>query len=306
MPNWCSNRVEISCSSIHKEAIVNFAKGAIDPYFSKAVLASIKLFLAGCAGILKPVDPVDYRPYPDLLKHGIGETTERNIAYQEWLELLIANSELTEDTCARIISVYEKTGLPAIDWRMLNAEQQAAIGALLDQKHFDWLEFRMEPVTHEALWKELSVTPDQCRPFDMRYLIPSRLACEINGFNGKLLDGVTNSYDLYCHLYGVKWPVGYSISVEEANENLLIVDFDTPWAPPDVEVFKRLSDLYQCRIDHYYSELGACYCGHSEYQKGKIVDALAGDLVFGEPDEDGFNAVTGPEYILGNVRDYGG
>lgn len=307
MPNWCANRAEIYCPSIHTEDIVKFAKGEIDPYLSRSIQASIKLFIAGYAGILKPVGSARYSPFPDLLKHGVGEVNDCNSAFHDWLHLLQANSDLTKETCEQILNLYAKTGLPDLAWDQLSEDQQACVAELLDRKHHDWLGFDWGKTrSHEDMWKSLNETSGTASPFDMRYLIPTQLAPEINGFNGKLLKDIISTYDLYLHLYDVKWPVGHSIGIEEASESLVIVDFDTPWGPPAQEVFRRLSALYQCRIVHYFCEQGMGFCGFAEYENAAFVNGSSDELQYGEEDEEGHSDIVGPDYIFGNVAHYGG
>lgn len=307
MPNWCANRAEIYCPSIHTEDIFRFAKGETDPYLSRAIQASIKLFIAGYAGILKPVSPARYSPFPDLLQHGIGEMNERNSAFHDWLHLLQANSDLTKETCEQILNLYAKTGLPDLAWDQLSEVQQASVAELLDRKHHDWIGFDWgKPRTHEDMWQSLTETSDTASPFDMRYLIPTQLAPEINGFNGKLLKDIIPTYDLYLHLYDVKWPVGHRINIEEVSESLVIVDFDTPWGPPTQEVFRRLSALYPCRIVHYFCEQGMGFCGFAEYVNAALVNGSGDELQYSEEDEEGCSDIVGPDYILGNVAHYGG
>jgi hypothetical protein len=39
---------------------------------------------------------------------------------------------------------------------------------------------------------------------DFRLIFPTRLACEPNGFNGRLLERVQSTCDLHCANYGIK------------------------------------------------------------------------------------------------------
>jgi hypothetical protein len=307
MPNWCANRVEIHCPPIHTKDIVRFAKGEIDPYLSKTIKASIKLFIAGCAGLLKPVRPIQYSPFPDLLRHGVGEVNDCNSAFHDWLHFLQANSDLTKETCEQILTLYAKTGLSDLAWNQLSEVQQACVAELFKRKNDDWFGFVLgKPPSDEGMWQSLNEIPDKAIPFDMRYLIATQLAAEINGFNGKLFAGIIATYDLYIQLYDVKWPVGESINVQERGEGLVIVDFDTPWGPPAQEVFQRLSGLYQCRILHYFSERGMGYCGFAEYVNACFVNGASDNLQYGQEDDDGACDIVAPEYIVGNVAHYGG
>ncbi|STU59161.1 Protein of uncharacterised function (DUF1281) [Klebsiella pneumoniae] len=62
MPNWCSNRLDIT---LHNAADMPALKHWIYaddgiPAWQTAIAQSLHLLLAGCAGILKPVRPLSF------------------------------------------------------------------------------------------------------------------------------------------------------------------------------------------------------------------------------------------------------
>lgn len=72
MPNWCSNRLDIT---LHNAADMPALKHWIYaddgiPAWQTAIAQSLHLLLAGCAGILKPVRPLSFPPLPELTSYG--------------------------------------------------------------------------------------------------------------------------------------------------------------------------------------------------------------------------------------------
>lgn len=198
-------------------------------------------------------------------------------------------------------SLYEKTGLSGLKWEEMNNEQQLIIEKLVDRKNDDWFGKKQ---SHAELW-ETAGGAEKAPPFDMRLLVPTLLTCELNGFNGRLFEGVPSSYDLYHDLYDVKWPVGCELRVEEYDD-VIIVDFDTPWCAPSQNVFEKFSELFQCSVTHRYSEAGMGFCGFAVYKNGFLQENQFDDIQYGEPNEDDISDVVGPDYILGQVAHYGG
>lgn len=107
---------------------------------------------------------------------------------------------------------------------------------------------------------------------DLRFLCPTQLACEVNGFNGRLLTGVSSTYDLYTYYYGIKWPANCEPEMYYSG-NTLVLDFDTAWAPPSEAVLSMLSERYSCRLMHYFSEAGCDFCGYAQYQQGEQTES---------------------------------
>lgn len=88
MSEWCQNRFEITGKSVCIDVLLQWINGADTPRYRHAILQSIQLFLAGCAGILKPVRTVSYIPFQGLVRHSVGQSTAANLAFEQWLELL--------------------------------------------------------------------------------------------------------------------------------------------------------------------------------------------------------------------------
>lgn len=80
MSEWCTNRLEFSGKSVCIDILLEWVTGAEVPRYRHAVQQSIRLFLAGCAGILKPTSTTEYRPYPPLIPLGTGPASSPNQA----------------------------------------------------------------------------------------------------------------------------------------------------------------------------------------------------------------------------------
>jgi hypothetical protein len=88
MFSWCKNRLEITGKSDCINVMQSWITGIEIPLYRHAIRQAIKLFLAGCAGMLKPVKATEYRAYPELVSSGTGVGTSPNQAFQHFLELL--------------------------------------------------------------------------------------------------------------------------------------------------------------------------------------------------------------------------
>lgn len=75
MSEWCHNRLEITGKSVCIDVMLQWIKGTDVPRHRHAVQQSIKLFLAGAAGILKPVRTTSYPPCQGLVRAGTGLST---------------------------------------------------------------------------------------------------------------------------------------------------------------------------------------------------------------------------------------
>ncbi|BEM36265.1 hypothetical protein SME06J_49570 (plasmid) [Serratia marcescens] len=85
------------------------------------------------------------------------------------------------------------------------------------------------------------------------------------------------------------------------------IDFDTRWAPPECGDIRALSKQFSCHVIHTFSEAGEGFCGYHVYACGEYIDSASDDLEWSEErDEYGYARVVGPEYVLGNVPNYGG
>ena len=310
MPNWCANRLEINGPVSPMQKVKALMCGEIEPLYQAAIQQSIKLFVAGCAGILKPTAWKPYTLYPDLLLHGRGEPVQANQAFTQWLDLFNSNVELDADNVKLIAELYARTGLSTLSWESLSVEQQQAVQTLWNKKYFDWSKGELCARKAPAQWWQELDEPSPGIQFDMRLIVPTKLAVEINGFNGELLPGIHSAYDFYIDTYGVKWPVAYDFKLLDESEHTdrasLTVEFDTPWSPPDNAVLLALSERYQCSVTHYFSEQGMGFCGMSEYESGELLCSTSDNLEHGEEDEEGFSEVIGPGYIIDHVPHYGG
>ncbi|MEQ9883282.1 DUF1281 domain-containing protein [Pectobacterium brasiliense] len=310
MPNWCANRLYIKGDKVGISELKALMRGERYPYHDGAIVRSIQLFLAGVAGMLRPVDDAEYQPFPELVAAGVGDATVANRAFSEWLFLLNANTELDDVVSLRINALYEQSGIGLIRWEDLTVGQREKIAPIIIKKHFDWMHGSFANAkAPETFWNGISerLTGICASGLDLRFVLPTRLAVEINGFNGELLNGIQSSYDYYVwERYGVKWPS--SIDVEEIGESeeFVAVDFDTAWSPPTEAVFEALSARYQCEIEHYYSEAGGDYCGFRVYSSGELTQRGEASLEYAEENEEGWAEVIGPEWIVNNVAHFGG
>lgn len=304
MPNWCANRIRITVPACLQASLEAWVRGEEYPYYKRAVNQSIRLFIAGVAGRLKPGIEMLYLPYPPLTAHGPADPTEAALAFGEWLSMLGENVPLDKASCKRIDAIYRKTGLVGLKWDDLTAAEQARAEEVMRSKSHDWSALGLRTASRAALFDRLDDEPEG-EVFDLRLIFSTRLACEINGFNGRLLDRVQSTYDLYCLNYGIKWPSASDAEIT-GGHGWLEIDTDTAWCPPSESVMEMMSDKWGCTIDHWFSEAGCDYCGYRRYEEGQLVDCIDDSLEYGDEDEHGWSDVTGPDWLLGNVPHYGG
>lgn len=109
--------------------------------------------------------------------------------------------------CRQLHTCWQDSGLDGQRWEALSGDVQEAISALYDRKHYDWTGLLRKADCSEW-WNQLCDTtlPDKTLPLDMLLVLPTRLDVEINGFNGKLMDGISSSYDWYRNNYGAVRP----------------------------------------------------------------------------------------------------
>ena len=331
MPNWCANRLYIHASTQNIAEVIQLMQGDTYPLYAEAVNKSIKFFIAGCAGIVKStkaIDPQSTRLFSHtafcLCEHE-NAVSDADIAFTQWLNLLTTDPVLDKETSEQIIAWYDKSGLAGFSLESLNDQQREMIHTLFKQQGYDWFgAFGCSPENIGEYWQALDNKPSQHLKFDMRLVIAPRLIPEIIGFNGRFFEplepgtGILTSYTTNTDVYGVKWPVGSDLKLEHIKQaahsgtcstdimETVIVDFDTPWAQPNDQVFEALSTQYQCAIDHYFCEAGAGFCGYANYADGELVESEIDSLEYGDEDEDGCCDVTGPSYILDQISHYGG
>lgn len=303
MPNWCANRIKLTVPAYAQAEVEAWAKGTMYPYYKRAINQSIRMFIAGVAGRLKPGIDMQYLPYPALTAHGSDEPTEAALAFGGWVAKLGSNAWLDKSCCHYIDQYYQATGLAGLKWHDLTADEQARVDVVMRCKNSDWSALGLRTDRAE-LFDHLEKEPEgeMC---DFRLIFPTRLACELNGFNGRLLERVQSTYDLYCANYGIKWPSASQAEISSGH-GWLEIDIDTPWSPPDESVMEALSDKWGCTIDHYFSEAGCDYCGYRRYEEGRLVESADDSLEYDEEDEHGWIDVIGPDWLLGNVPHYGG
>ncbi|MCC3705155.1 DUF1281 domain-containing protein [Rouxiella badensis] len=251
MSDWCTNRLVVTGQSAFVDELQLWVIGNIVPRYRHAVLQSRRLFLAGAAGILKPIKPVVYPPYPGLLANGTGASSPQNQAFENWLGLLQKDVYLTVDNVRQVERWYRQSGIEAVKWENIPFTAQMKIADIFQRKYADW--FGMVGVNDfldaGVCWSELAIVADNSLPCDLMTIIPSRLAAEINGSEA-FLKGIPNSTSLYYRHYGTQWPAGQRVSFVRDCSNSLTVHFDTFGDPLTGEVMAALSALYSCQIQH--------------------------------------------------------
>ena len=304
MPNWCANRIKLTVPACVQAEVEAWANGTMYPYYKRAINQSARMFIAGVAGRLKPGIEMQYLPYPALTAHCSTEPTEASLAFGGWVEMLESNVWLDKPCCHYIDQYYRATGLAGLKWDNLTAVEQARVDAVMRSKSHDWSHLWSRKVSRGELFDMLETEPEG-ELYDLLLIIPTRLACELNGFNGRLLEKVQSAYDFYSANYGIKWPSASQAEITSGH-GWLEIDIDTPWSPPDESVMEALSDKWGCTIDHYFSEAGCDYCGYRRYEEGRLVDCVDDSLEYDDEDEHGWGDVIGPDWLLGNVAHYGG
>ncbi|MDX6041207.1 DUF1281 domain-containing protein [Scandinavium lactucae] len=304
MPNWCANRIRITVPACLQADLEAWVSGAEYPYYKRAINQSIRLFIAGVAGRLKPAIEMHYLPYPALTANGWTEPSEAALAFGAWVALLGQNAWLDKACCNVIDQCYRTTGIAGLTWDALTVAEQARVEEMMRGKTLDWGHCILRTVSCAELFDSPEAEPEG-ETFDLRLIFPTRLACEINGFNGGLLQGVQSTFDWYLTNYGIRWPSASGAEIT-GGHGWLEIDVDTPWAPPGEPVMEALSGRWGCTIDHWFSEAGSDFCGYRRYEEGCVVDCLDDCLEYGEEDEYGWSDVTGPDWLQGNVPHYGG
>lgn len=335
MPNWCSNCLNITGDTAKLDPLEKWVTGEKpQPAYDRAVAQSLRLLAAGVAGLRRPVGrmqdvpPLPWRfpPLPALTAHGAGDDTPENRAFTRWLRLLKCNPPLDDHYCSVINRYWQQSGLAAVQWSDMSESQQEIIRALFDKKQHDWFGygFGKPAITVAERWQspETRESSAGALPMDMCELIPTHLAPELNGFNGRLWEAIPDgtpspegwlafqpgysSYALYLELYGVKWPRGYDVHYERHNSNRLTVHFDSPWGPPGNAVMAALSRRFDVCLVHTFCEEGMGFCGFREYEHGELINLADDEPEYGEEDEEGLTEVTGPAYVTDNLRHNGG
>ncbi|MGQ3665352.1 DUF1281 domain-containing protein [Citrobacter braakii] len=202
MPNWCANRVELSGADVALAPLHALLSGETAPAYACAIRQSIRLFLAGCGGLLRPVSREYYPPFPALVQYGTGADSMENRAFTQWLGLLKEGVTLDALACAQIAVLYQASGLSGVAWAAIAEPAQAVMAELLRRNGHDWGNDYLSPQTPADFWHELDIPP-RGRVMDLMLLIPTRLDVELNGFNGKLLSAQSSRKprpDRFCFL----------------------------------------------------------------------------------------------------------
>lgn len=185
MPNWCANRLSVTGLAENVSKVRALMAGAVRPSYAWAKAQGVQLFLADCAGVLRPVTDETYSPYPALTAAGKGEHTPENVAFTAWLTQLRDGAELTEETSDRLHDLWLATGLSSRTWDTLDGDAQAVMTALWKRKYYDWAS--MNGGSLSVFWNRVCGNAGAGETAAL--LLPTRLDVEINGFNGGLLDG---------------------------------------------------------------------------------------------------------------------
>lgn len=317
MPNWCCNRLRVSGRSEDIGQVRTLFAGGGYPSYARAVAEGVQMFLAGCAGVLRPDDGTHYAPdtaltgaegYPSCAGEGRDghDDVSGNQVFTQWLGHLRAGAALTDDACDDLHALWVESGQRDRRWHDLTGAQQESIAAVFAGQRHDWCG-SFSTTTVQAWWDAVcdGLPGLRAQPLDLLMVLPPRLDVEINGFNGRLLDGVPSGYDWYTHHYGTKWPRGYDLNVCNGGPDWLAVDFDTAWSPPADAVMAALSARYGVTVEHWYAEQGCDFCGYARYASGEQTGSISGALEWSE-EEDGFWYVTGPAWIVDNVANFGG
>lgn len=206
MPNWCANRLMFSGIK-NSDALKTWITGGELSLHRRARKEGIRLFLAGCAGILRPLTEQHYAPYPPLVSYGAATDNRPSVqAYSDWLVMFMAGAALDVETCQKLHLCCLDSHIRHARRATLSEPEPVVIRQVYQQKSFDWgNSFRPAPV--DEGWNSLcdagSAVP-AAEPMDFRDVLPTRLDIEVNGFNGGLLTGVPSSYDHYLTRYGCK------------------------------------------------------------------------------------------------------
>jgi hypothetical protein len=275
--NWCENRFTITAKSVCIEVMLEWVSGSTVPLYRHVVLQGIQFFLAGCAGMLRPVTLTTFPACQQLVRHGAGLSTDANKAYEQWLTLLADNAYLTSDTVRTLMQLYAQSGLATKTWESFAPAARDIMTGLMQRQRDDWFcPVNTDPnaavIDGEAFWQSLQTYPQQSRPCDLLMILPSRLGSEISGNDG-LLSGVTSRYDLYSTIHGTPEPAGQNVCWTRDDVNRLVVTFDTLWAPLSGEVTGELSAQFDAEVRHSFSEPVNGIHGYNCYDQGDHVDS---------------------------------
>lgn len=274
MFSWCNNRLEVTGKSVCIEIMQAWIAGTETPRYRHAIRQAVKLFLAGCAGILKPIRATEFPAYPLLTGSGVGSSTSPNQAFQHFIELLEKDAWLDSTTLSRMEKIWLQSGIDAVKWSDIPTAARQIMTQLMALHYSDW--FGMSGAggsfDPEERWEWLSIMPATSCTCDMLMVMPSRLATELNGSSG-LFRGVSTTSELYPQLYGVEFPAGHQTTWNRESINTLTLNFASPWYPPSGEVMGEMSKLFDCEIRHYWRSPESGFSGYNCFDRGDHVDS---------------------------------
>lgn len=276
MFSWCNNRLEITASSARIEEIQSWICGTGTPRYRHAIQQAIRLFLAGCAGILKPVKTTEFVAYPLLTSSGTGASTSTNQAFQHFVEILEKDTWLDNSAINRMERIYVQSGVSALKWETLSHGARQVMTQLMALHYADWFGVAGDNGVFDPQerWESLGVMPESTCPCDMLMVMASRLMTELNGTGG-LFRGINTTSDLYMQLFGTEFPAGHQASLSRESLNTLVLTFMSPWYPPSGEVMGEISGLFDVEIRHSWRSPDVGTSGYNCYDRGYHVDSGA-------------------------------
>lgn len=312
MPNWCSNSVTFSGPAEKIREVRDLIRGSHANMLESEIVSAMakKMILAGAMGVLKPTQPTEFDYLPSLTAT-TGSNTAANRAFDELISLVTQGALITPETQQRIRALYQQSGIHNIVWSSI-ARQQRRVGEELYNKV--WLDWGLHH-SCEGFWTSvpscLTVkTDEKIDQDDVSFwfccAIPQSLAVEINGFNGRLFDGCSSGFTDSTNRLGTKWGSGRSTSVATDELECFAIAFDTACTPP-LPVIEALAIRYpELDVEMVYAMQGKGFCGRQIYSQGEESDSEECQLEYSnEEDEDGFNPIVGPEYIM-DLPHFGG
>lgn len=88
-----------------------------------------------------------------------------------------------------------------------------------------------------------------------------------DAFFNKKRDYEGQSFDFY-YEYGTKW---WQFEWNRDSDTELVIQGDSAWSPP-LELLKRISKKYSCKVYAEYQEYGMDFAGRVTYKNGKTKD----------------------------------
>ena len=82
-------------------------------------------------------------------------------------------------------------------------------------------------------------------------------------------------YDWRCNNWGTKWDMDINMI---RNEDNLIIDGRTAWAPPTIALKYYQDNNPNISIDCLYVEPGMCFCGHTTFEPGVMTENHISDM----------------------------